>query len=297
MNDFVEAWLRGESEQQDAITVKRVYIDINGGSLIDGTIFSQIMYWHGYDKSGKTRLRIKKDGELWLAKSYDDWWEECRIRPATARKSITRMVDSGLLIKVLYKFNGNPTIHVRLNWEEFIKRVRFTKGGSNGSVLRGQKEMTLEVRTLTETTTDTTNNKETENEKEGVLPSADPSSGVRVKPSLPEDLHSFEKFWELYPKKVDKKNSSILWKKEKLHLREKEILTGLREQIAVWKKDQTERKYIISPLRFLKREKWLDETDFTGLDRKQKEDIVLVSKDDFLAKAMDRDAQLRNAGT
>lgn len=116
-------WTRGETEERDSISVKKIYIDINDGYLVDGVIFSQIMYWHGNDKKGNARLSITRKGHLWLAKSYDDWFEECRVPARNAREAINRMVDRGLIEKFTWHFNGVPTIHLRVIHERFVELV------------------------------------------------------------------------------------------------------------------------------------------------------------------------------
>ena len=172
--NFSELWLRGEAAQSDSINVQRIYIDINNGSLIDGVMFSQIMYWHGFDKQGKTRLKVKKDGEYWLVKRYEDWWEECRVNEHTARKSINRMIDSGLLIKEVWKFDGSPTTHIRINWIEFELRVKsIWQERTERSDPTGQNEVIPQDRTLTETTTKTTTEKDPPPPKFGKSPLED----------------------------------------------------------------------------------------------------------------------------
>jgi len=35
-------------------------------------IMSQIHYWYMPDKNGKSKLRVKKYGQFWLSKSYNE---------------------------------------------------------------------------------------------------------------------------------------------------------------------------------------------------------------------------------
>jgi len=124
-NDFVRGWLGNEQEAQDVIKVKRIYIDINDDELVDGLMFSQIMYWHGHStKTGKPRLQVSKGGHLWLAKTAQDWWEECRVNEHAARRALIRMEKRGLIIKKVYKYAGAPTTHIRVDWEVFEQKVK-----------------------------------------------------------------------------------------------------------------------------------------------------------------------------
>lgn len=120
MGQFYDGWVASESQDHDAIKVKRLYVDINDGNWYDAALFSQIMYWHGRNKeTGKRRLQIERDGHFWLAKRYEDWWTECRITAETAKKAITRMVQRGLLVKNVWLFDGKPTVHIRVNIDGF----------------------------------------------------------------------------------------------------------------------------------------------------------------------------------
>jgi hypothetical protein len=131
---YLRAWLASEDAQRDSVLLRKIYIDINDGSLYAGVLFSQIMYWHGANaETGKPRLTIYRDGHYWLAKRYNEWLQECRINEFTAKVEIGKMVKRGLLIKALYKFGGLPTVHVRINPDEFERRVEFIRQGvSNG---------------------------------------------------------------------------------------------------------------------------------------------------------------------
>jgi len=123
-SEFMEGWLRGDSSAEDRIYSNKMYIYINDNHLHDGMIFNQLMYWSGYDKNGNRRLRAEQDGHMWIAKEYKDWWKECCVNENTAKKAINRMAKSGLIIKKVFKFNGQPTTHLRINFDKFEEKVR-----------------------------------------------------------------------------------------------------------------------------------------------------------------------------
>jgi hypothetical protein len=122
------------------------------------------MYWHGVNReTGKPRMSIEREGHLWLAKSYDDWHEECGILAEVARKGIARMVERGLLVKRVWKFNGIPMTHIRVDPEGFetalrnaqiAKSIRYVVPFPSGTT--SQMEMVQRTESLTETTTETT---------------------------------------------------------------------------------------------------------------------------------------------
>lgn len=81
----------------------------------------------------------------------------------------------------------------------------------------------------------------------------------------------FEKFWEVWPKKVDKAEAKKLWAKLSLEQQQQCIMAVTRKLVsdAAWK----EKKFIPSPARFLRREKWEDEDQQDqSLDETQRDD-------------------------
>ena len=169
MNGWLKGWMASESANQDKIEVKRIYIDLNEGNLYDGVMFSQIMYWHGVSReTGKPRMSIERDGYLWLVKGYGDWWEECRIIEPTARASINRMAERGLIVKKLWKFNGAPTLHIRIDWDSLEEQLMwlcddvsngFDSKYQIGIDMSYQNDLTPNIKSLTDTTSDTTSDK------------------------------------------------------------------------------------------------------------------------------------------
>lgn len=93
-----------------------MYIDITG-DLVCGTLLSQIMYWFSKDKNGDTKLRVFKDGYLWLAKQRGDWYDEIRITKRQYDYAIKELKKRNLVILGKYKFNSLPTIHIRPNYD------------------------------------------------------------------------------------------------------------------------------------------------------------------------------------
>jgi hypothetical protein len=179
---YVQGWIASDSAQEDKIAVKRSYIDINGGNLFDGIIFSQLMYWHTNDKHGKPRMEIFKDGFLWVAKGYKDWWEECRISAATARKCLSRIAARGLIVMKTYKFRGSPTLHIRIDFNAFEKCIKsMCPVVSNQSDTTGQIKVIPQVISITDTTTETTS--ETTEKKK--IPARDLSNRPVTKKTSP----------------------------------------------------------------------------------------------------------------
>ena len=115
-SDFL-AW---EKSTKDTVDFKKVYVDI-ADDLVAGLLLSQIVYWSLPDKEGKSKLRVFKQGQYWIAKAHKEWYEEIRISKGQAKLALTKLFGKGLVITGKWKFNGAPTTHVRLNWPIFLR--------------------------------------------------------------------------------------------------------------------------------------------------------------------------------
>jgi hypothetical protein len=76
------------------------------------------------------KLQVKRDVKTWLAKGRNDWWNECRITAKQFDRSIKVLKNKGLVEIKLFKFRGNPTLHIWLNLPALVKGVKsiLTKG-------------------------------------------------------------------------------------------------------------------------------------------------------------------------
>jgi uncharacterized phage protein (TIGR02220 family) len=170
---------RLEQFSRDSFRVKRTYIDICG-DLVAGILLGQIVYWFMPNEHGKSKLRVWKDGELWLAKGRDDWWDEIRITAKQFDRAIKILENKGFITTKKFKFNGAPTIHIRLNIDKIMEAIDsiLTDGengnspddeiqidqtvnsistiGENGFLPKGKIQFTERGKTLTETTTEIT---------------------------------------------------------------------------------------------------------------------------------------------
>ncbi len=272
-----EEFLRWEEVDQDAIKVKRIYIDI-AGDLVAGILLSQIIYWHLPSKrDGQTKLRVKKDGKLWLAKGRDDWWDECRITPRQFDRAIGILVDKGIVEKERFRFGGSPTIHIRLVPEVVMQYIENEISGVNSILTKGENpilqnvkmELDERLKTLTENTTENTTETTTLNTY--ALESACDSTRAspndhdkQEKPRKPfrslKQQQRFDAFWEQYPKRRSKGQAEKAWLK--INPDEEKIaamLAGLEnaKKSAEWQKDGGQ--YIPHPSTWLNAKGWEDE--------------------------------------
>lgn len=109
-----------QKEAEDKIGCQKIYIDITrdieAAFVLDEIVFFTL------PKNGKSSLRVWKDGYLWLAVQRADWWDRKRLTERQADTAIKKLVEMSLVIKSVYKFNGQTTSHLRLNVTEFFKR-------------------------------------------------------------------------------------------------------------------------------------------------------------------------------
>lgn len=90
------------------------------GDVIAGLLLSQIVYWNLPGSNGRSKLRVEKEDYYWLAKTYEEIWEEVRLKEDRARRAYKKLEQLGLIRKHIWKFNGAPTVHVRIYWLGFL---------------------------------------------------------------------------------------------------------------------------------------------------------------------------------
>lgn len=108
-----------ENYAADAFRVKRSFVDACD-NLVQGILLGQIVYWHLPSASGKSKLRVFKDGRYWLAKGRNDWYDEIRISPKQFDTAIKKLVEKGFVETKKFRFNGVPTVHIHLNEEKVL---------------------------------------------------------------------------------------------------------------------------------------------------------------------------------
>lgn len=120
--DTFSDFLVWEEVSKDAIDFKRIYVDM-ADDLMAGVMLSQIVYWYLPDKHGNpNKLRVQtEDGQAWLVVSREEWWNQCRLKPRQADRTIKLLKEKGIIKTIVLKFNGAPTTHIQLDQENFIR--------------------------------------------------------------------------------------------------------------------------------------------------------------------------------
>ena len=117
-------FLSWERTSRDTIDLKKIYCDL-AGDLVAGVVLSQILFWRLPGKKGQdSKLRIKKDGYLWLAKNHGDWWDECRVSAKQAAHALKRLSEQKLVVTKNSMFAGRKCPLIRVNEAVFLSKLK-----------------------------------------------------------------------------------------------------------------------------------------------------------------------------
>jgi len=147
-NEFVLS----ERASRDTIDVKRIYIDM-ADDLVSGILLSQIIYWYLPDKNGKSKLRVRHEGEMWIAKTRADWWLECRITERQYDRAIRILEEKEFVKTDTTLFAGKPSKVIRLDFDNFMSAYR---DALERSYTKCKNEVDERLSTITEITSEIT---------------------------------------------------------------------------------------------------------------------------------------------
>jgi hypothetical protein len=106
---------------EEVIGCQKIYVDIAGG-IPEAFILDELIFFTlPRPETGKSGLRVWKDGVLWMAVSRSEWWDRKRLTPKEADGAITRLLNRKLIFKGHFLFNKQKTTHLRLNIPLFFK--------------------------------------------------------------------------------------------------------------------------------------------------------------------------------
>ncbi len=95
------------------------------GDFVAGYILGRLIYWHDDDRAGHPRLRVEQHGHYWVARAHRAWFDECRLTEKQVRLALRKLVQRGLIEIRVFKFDGDPTVHLRILEEEFMRKWNF----------------------------------------------------------------------------------------------------------------------------------------------------------------------------
>jgi hypothetical protein len=121
-NAVLRKYAAMQAAAEETVGCQTIYVDIAGG-LEDGFILDELIFFTlPRPETGRSGLRVWKDGVLWMAVSRTEWWNRKRLTPKQADGAIKRLVKKELVFKDMFLFNKQKTTHLRLNVPEFFKR-------------------------------------------------------------------------------------------------------------------------------------------------------------------------------
>lgn len=97
---------------KNTLSTNTLFIDFTG-SHEKAIFLSQLFYW-----SGRATM---KDG--FVAKTYEEWHKEIRIKEHSLRRYTKEFKKKGLLETKFKKFNEVPTLHYKLDLDKTIKEL------------------------------------------------------------------------------------------------------------------------------------------------------------------------------
>jgi hypothetical protein len=109
-----------QTATDDKISIPKIYYDMTGDHSA-AAILDEILFWTlPKKKTGKTSLRVRKEGILWLAVSRSEWWERKRLTERQADRGIDKLEELGLIEKSIHRFNGHAQMHLRVIAKNFF---------------------------------------------------------------------------------------------------------------------------------------------------------------------------------
>lgn len=120
-NAILKKYAAIQKASEDKIGCQKIYVDmtddIKAALVLDEIIFFTLPR----ATTGKSALRIFKNGYLWMAVRRSEWWDRKRLKKREADLAIEKLEKLNLIIKAAHRFNSLPTVHLRLNVDTFFK--------------------------------------------------------------------------------------------------------------------------------------------------------------------------------
>ena len=99
----------------NAFTARISTIDA-AGDLIAGILLDRIIYLLRPESDGKT-ARTERDGYTWISRRRADWKDEIRISAKQYDRAARILERKGFIITKTFRLDGDPTTHIRLNYD------------------------------------------------------------------------------------------------------------------------------------------------------------------------------------
>jgi len=95
------------------------------GDHTSAIVLAHIFGWFTPNRSGQSKLSIKRDGREWMACTYTDWNSRLLIPERTMRRILKRLETKQLIVLSKFMWHGSETVHVSLNREKIVEMYVF----------------------------------------------------------------------------------------------------------------------------------------------------------------------------
>ncbi len=97
-----------------------IYCRMANGNLAAAIILQKAAFWSGIGENGEPRMKVIKGEHRWWAISMKQIEREFEMKTDKANRAIKHLVNSDLLVRGKWKFNGSPTTHLRIFFPVFL---------------------------------------------------------------------------------------------------------------------------------------------------------------------------------
>ncbi|ADQ45550.1 hypothetical protein Calkro_0656 [Caldicellulosiruptor kronotskyensis 2002] len=117
-------YILNAEKKEYSYRVNPLYVSLAGDDLTVGIALGQIVYWFLPARDGSSKIKIFREGKLWLAKSYDELAREVKLTIKQVRRAISILKNKGYIETKVWKFRGAPTTHIHLNTDKLLKDMK-----------------------------------------------------------------------------------------------------------------------------------------------------------------------------
>lgn len=82
-------YILNAEKKEYSYRVNPLYVSLAGDDLTVGIALGQIVYWFLPARDGSSKIKIFREGKLWLAKSYDELAREVKLTIKQVRRAIS----------------------------------------------------------------------------------------------------------------------------------------------------------------------------------------------------------------
>ena len=116
-------YILNAEKKEYSYRVNPLYVSL-AGDLTAGIALGQIVFWFLPARDGSSKLKIFKEGKMWLAKSYEELANEVKLTVKQIRRAISILKNKGYIETKVWKFRGAPTTHIWLNTDKLLNDMK-----------------------------------------------------------------------------------------------------------------------------------------------------------------------------